>query len=259
MPCERIVQDPRYGIIVCEDTGEVISDEEIYEGRIDGSTVTARLHDMGIGASIGGRRAGFEYRDRTMITILTALNEACNQIGAPPPACETAARSLSVMASNMRTVKLRLALAAACASLYLALTSKGVYTDLDYVCEYLDADSGDAVKLITRMGHLLGHRPRPLEVIHSAIYRISASLGLDRDVESLAHRLCMEIYRAGYRGRPSTTAAACVYTAQRILRGSDTNIDSIASAIGVKSQTLRKTLAKILSHVEIRVNLSTEH
>jgi len=301
MPCSEIIFDKRTGSRICLETGEVIEESVIGEGADNVARVgdgegeqplplQHNRHDLGVGAALfaskgrglrGSRRVRvrIKYRhspgapvtktEKTLIGLLTRLEEAARVLGFPPSAHQTAAMILKCFNSKLERAPsdgeakamIAYALVKAAQLHSLAIERGRILSSMDLSendSRYWSVMSNQRIReCIAHYNRKLATRRRrdPLREISPFVARLVRQLKLDEDVGRDAMAFLAKNLEAGktFHGKkPESLAAAAVYLVAK-LYGYDINQATVAQALGLKESNVRKTYRQLIAGMKIIV------
>ncbi|MCE4612438.1 MAG: transcription initiation factor IIB family protein [Desulfurococcales archaeon] len=292
------------GRLVCRDTGEVLSETSIIEGpewrsfRDQGSVkgleraggpITHTQHDLGVsvtlrrpGRIIGSRahRVSTKIRsarvlkkERHLVSALDKINKACDFLGFPPMAKETAAMIVRMYAerASISNEKERLSIvgAAIAKSIEIHNLPISIGDVLDFLGIGFD-DLWSAKRKLSETGvievlkvSLLSRSPgggseRLLRRVDTYIKKIVSELDLPLQVYRLAYHFVSAVLSSGknlYGKRPETVAAAAVYLASRIYGYDNVNQRVLAETVNIKESNVRKLYRYLIDDMVVIVTI----
>ena len=291
------------GKLVCRDTGEVLSETSIIEtpewrsfrdqGSVKGleragGPITHTQHDLGIsvafkkpGRVLGAsahrisriRSARVLKKERHIVSALDKVNKACDFLGFPPMAKETAAMIVRMYAerASLSSEKERTSIvgAAIAKSIEIHNLPVSIGDVLDFLGIGFD-DLWSAKRKLSETGviellktSLLSQSPRGgperlLRRVDTYIKKIVSELELPLQVYKLAYHFVNAVISSGknlYGKRPETVAAAAVYLASRIYGYDNVNQRVLAETVNIKESNVRKLYRYLIDDMVVIVTI----
>jgi transcription initiation factor TFIIB len=272
---------------------QYIYDEGFPRGHLpegEALSITFTRHDLGVGAEIsaergrnpltrpaaGPKHSGVTRKDVPLVTALRILDDACKALGVPKTAKETAGILISAYYKSVKRAPSRHEPLVA-AALLKAAEIHDIPLAQGEVLEFLGVTLDELWRARTKISSvdvakklyiksLKSKRARGnnrfVERASVFIQRITAQLGLPPEVALLARRIVEESLKAerkpGQRKdlngkRPEAIAAASVYLSARLLGYDNVTQKSVASAVKLKDNNVRKHYRFLIDNVAIVV------